>query len=111
MDLWIRSQDKELIQKVNTGIMYLKDATNRDCIANRDNETGFSILGAYETRERALEVLDEIEKIIQPPMNFIVSQHIDFDNDGEGLIGCNILKEEPKIERKSDIIVYEMPKE
>ena len=64
MELWIRSQDKELIQKVNIGIMYLKDATNRDCIANRDNETGFSILGTYRTKERALEVLDEIQNIL-----------------------------------------------
>lgn len=102
MDLWIRSQDKECITMVNH--LYTNDFGE---IRQQDD----LILGTYETKERALEVLDEIEKIIQPPMDFIVSQHINFDNDGEGLIGCNILKEEPKIEKISDVIIYQMPHE
>lgn len=85
MELWIRSQDKELIQKVNIGIMYLKDATNRDCIANRDNETGFSILGAYRTKERALEVLNKISKLVENAM-----YHTQLNNE---------------------VLFYEMPKE
>ena len=70
-----------------------------------------SILGAYNSFKRALEVLDEIQNLIQPSTNFIISQHIDFDNSSEGLIGCNILKQEPKIEKIHDYIVYEMPKD
>ena len=98
MELWIRSQDKELIQKVNIGIMYLKDATNRDCIANRDNETGFSILGEYKTKERALEVLDEIQDMIT------LNEHISGDyQTSDLLIKSKFLEHQVKI--------FVMPKE
>ena len=107
MELWIRSQDKEDLIKVNKKVSIMD--YGKDCfipILIDDLQ-----VAEYRTKERALEVLDEMQKLIQPPTNFIVSQHIDFDNNGEGLIGCNILKEEPKIEKISDDIVYEMPKE
>ena len=61
MELWIRSQDSEALTKVNMGVMFWKDVNNRNCIVNKDNATGYSILGAYKTKERALEVLDEIQ--------------------------------------------------
>ena len=106
MELWIRSQDKEKLLKVDE--MHL--GLNKQYVESNIWVNNF-IVGEYTTKERALEVLDEIQKIWCPPTNFIVSQHIDFDNNGEGLIGCNVLKEEPKIERISDVIVYQMPKE
>lgn len=105
MELWIRSQNKQLIRKANYEIYYNERNGHNYIVIDGD------ALGSYKTKERAIEVLDEIQSLIQPPMNFIVSQHIDFDNDGEGLIGCNILKEEPKIEKISDEIVYQMPME
>ena len=63
MDLWIRSQNKD----------YLIKATDLYIPISRTNED-FSIyticsdfrLGTYKTKERALEVLDEIQKIISP---------------------------------------------
>ena len=105
MELWIRSQNRQLIKKANYEICYNERNGHNYIVIDGD------VLGSYKTKERALEILDEIQKMIQPPANFIVSQHIDFENDGEGLIGVNVLKEEPKIEKISDIIVYEMPKE
>lgn len=62
MELWIRSQDREALKKVNMGVMYWKDVNDRNCIVNIDNATGYSIMGAYEMEERALEVLDEIQQ-------------------------------------------------
>lgn len=64
MELWVRSQDKEAITKVNMGLMYWEDVNKRNCIVNKDNATGFSILGSYKTKERALEILDEIQRKI-----------------------------------------------
>ncbi len=112
MDLWIRSQDKESLIQVDCLCIEKNELDKGKYIySSFDIVQGCITLGTYKTKERAIEILDEIQNLIQPKMNFIVSQHIDFDNDGEGLIGCNILKEEPKIERISDVIVYEMPKE
>ena len=110
MDLWIRSQDKDSLIKVEK-IELIYDCLCSDDIQLIHIETDKGIIGSYSTKERALEVLDEIQNILQPPANFIVSQHIDFADAKEGLIGVNVLKEEPKIERISDIIVYQMPLE
>ena len=93
MELWIRSQDREGLIKVNDSICIIDYGDEYFRQISIDNLQ----IGVYRTKERALEVLDEIQKILCPPMNFIV--------------GCNILKEEPKIEQISDVIVYEMPKE
>ena len=69
MELWIRSQDKEVLLNIK-GIQYqnYKLVENETVEANiligfynyYDNE----ILGEYETKERALEVLDEIQRLI-----------------------------------------------
>ena len=61
MELWIRSQNRKLLTKVNNGIIYYEDDNKRNCIANIESEKGISILGAYQTKERALEELDEIQ--------------------------------------------------
>ena len=71
MDLWIRSQDKEKLLKIS-GIQYqnCKLVENETVEANiligfyssYENE----ILGEYKTKERALEVLDEIQNILKP---------------------------------------------
>lgn len=65
MELWIRSQDKEMLFKVNNSLI----------IKHNDNvENGMyfiecdgSKIAMYKTRERALEVLDEIQQYILLP--------------------------------------------
>lgn len=70
MDLWVRSQDKISIVKINNQIG-LKYNDNKTIIANyipdfSDKYDGsYDILGTYETKERALEVLDEIEDLMR----------------------------------------------
>lgn len=59
MELWIRSQDRTFLRKVNTiGIVEGRDFWSID-----ENLT--VSFGKYKTKERALEVLDEIETEIQ----------------------------------------------
>lgn len=69
MELWIRSQDKEVLLNIK-GIQYqnYKLVENETVEANiligfynyYDNE----ILGEYETKEKALEVLTEIQNML-----------------------------------------------
>ena len=64
MELWIRSQDKTFLRKVNTiGIV-----EGRDFWGIEDN---FRVsFGKYKTKERALEVLDEIQSLLQPTIEY-----------------------------------------
>ena len=60
MELWIRSQDRTFLRKVNTiGIVEGRDFWSID-----ENLT--ISFGKYKTKERALEVLDEIQNILSP---------------------------------------------
>ena len=58
MDLWIRSQDKENLQKAGHLGVY-----NEKIYVNGYEENGYCI-GTYKTKERALEVLNEIQNIL-----------------------------------------------
>lgn len=59
MELWIRSQDKEnLIQPTRLFIVFDKN------IATWDRNIMID-LGTYKSKERALEVLDEIQTILE----------------------------------------------
>ena len=57
MDLWVRSQDKTTL--IRSYEIYIAEHGNSYVI--RAKRTSH-ILGAYKTIERALEVLDEIQK-------------------------------------------------
>ena len=59
MELWIRSQNKTILSKVHD-LVIREDR-------NENNKTNYFIvdtytLGIYKTKERALEVLDEIHQ-------------------------------------------------
>ena len=59
MNLWIRSQDRTFLRKVNTiGIVEGRDFWSID-----ENLT--VSFGKYKTKERVLEVLDEIQDLLQ----------------------------------------------
>ena len=58
MELWIRSQDKEDLKKAeHIGVF------NEKIYVNGYEENGYCI-GTYKSKERALEVLDEIQNIL-----------------------------------------------
>ena len=62
MELWIRSQDKRILQKVDS--IYLNANYDNRRICTNDSRDYESDLGEYKTKERALEVLDEIQDIL-----------------------------------------------
>ena len=62
MELWIRSQDKECLMKVDR-IDYDYSALTHRIVVN-----GYkTLVGLYETKERALEELDKIQRYILLP--------------------------------------------
>lgn len=68
MELWIRSQDKMNLVKVRQ--VSVNYQNNKQIIANYtpelyENSGEFvELLGTYKTKERALEVLDEIQSYL-----------------------------------------------
>ena len=91
MELWIRSQDREDL--INNPLRIYYDSNYEGVhkiIANTHDETIW--LGKYTTKERALEVLDEIQKKI----NLINLGH-DFGS--------------PMIDLKNPTYIYQMPEE
>ena len=69
MDLWIRSQDRMNLVKVRQ--VSLNYQNNKEIIANyipdlyENSGEYYEFLGTYETKERAIEVLDEIQDLLQ----------------------------------------------
>ena len=91
MELWIRSQDKECITVVNH--LYANDDGE---IKQQDD----IILGTYKTKERALEVLDEIHDVI------LANKVLELSTNK---ISIDELDTE-KTSKLSKVIIYEMPK-
>lgn len=58
MELWIRSQDRKSLIK-NNGVGLTPSEISIYPIGLN------GVLGTYETKERALEVLDEIQKLLK----------------------------------------------
>ena len=98
MELWIRSKDKERIIKVNN-IFIHQDNNHLICANQRAidqfNDESFE-LGAYSSRKRALEVLDEIQRQLIGKKGLITTQ----DKKGIEFIPFT-----------DTVVVYEMPKE
>ena len=61
MELWVRSQDKELLMK--TQELRYKQKGNVHSLLAYDTSGGYRILGVYKSKERAIEILDEIQNI------------------------------------------------
>ena len=61
MELWIRSQEKTIFQKVDN--LLISDGDNAEGTFNiyTNSLPVQNVLGRYKTKERALEVLDEIQ--------------------------------------------------
>mgnify|MGYP001855719746 FL=1 len=92
MELWIRSQDKKaIIKPIN---ILLENSLDSGMTGIRGYFSFFfyKMLGFYKTEQRALEVLDEIQKKI----NLINLGH-DFGS--------------PMIDLKNPTYIYEMPEE
>lgn len=107
MELWIRSQKNEEIRdglyKVNE--IELGDYNeNMDCLVVNN----LYCIGIYKSKERALEVLDEIQNILEPKIQItnyegVISMHNDND--------LHIINPTYGEIKPLPLIVYNMPKE
>lgn len=84
MELWIRSQDRRILQKVDN--VYLNANYENRVICTNDSRDYESNLGEYNTYERALAVLDEIQNLMNITYNEFITGH-------------------------NELVIYEMPKE
>ena len=103
MELWIRSQDRTILRKVDTiGIVEGRDFWSID-----ENLT--VSFGKYKTKERALEVLDEIQSLLQPTIEYkpIVQEEYNLEYEYK-----HFVKVDDNMEIKElSTFVYQMPKE
>lgn len=60
--MWIRSQDKEML--IKAVCIYLGSENHEDCIRASSVNGIIGYIGKYSTKEKALKVLDEIQKHI-----------------------------------------------
>lgn len=106
MDLWIRSQDKTRLVKVCSleygeynEIHYI----NGYCVNEVDNYD----LGTYKTKERALEVLDEIQSLLQPEIIYHQEKPVETIQEG-----CYQLSQKVNMElQELSTYVYQIPEE
>lgn len=104
MNLWIRSQDKKKLVNINA-VNILEFEALIAIHGYINSETHFW-LGNYKTKERALEVLDEIHKCI------VDKEVLDGCNNILTLANNKSLNEVNQIlGRAEKIAVYEMPKD
>lgn len=93
MDLWIRSQDRtKLVKADNISYMDVAEDYEKEVHSLWNDCKG--ILGTYKTKERALEVLDEIQGL------FIKKDIVKTEISKDGLTMVNM---------PITCIVYEMP--
>ena len=106
MDLWIRSQNKEKLCKIEN-IKYM-DSSDDFALWNDNN----GILGIYKTKQRALEVLDEITNLIKPKYLIRMDNHgpvNDFlNNENNSYVSAEGVG---MVSNINQTLYYEMPKE
>lgn len=101
IELWVRSQDKLMLLKVDAFTIH-EEPNNKKGFAICD---GYTAIGWYKSKERALEVLDEIQPLLKSKVLL---------NSGKilGSFEDTIYREPDKVEiQELNTIVYEMPKE
>ena len=89
MELWIRSQDKRILIKVYN--VFLNANYDNKRISTYDGDSN-TTLGEYKTKERALEVLDEIQEAKLGNFHYKCPSNV-------------------KVSNNEDTIIYQMPTE
>lgn len=109
MELWIRSQQNEqlrpMLLKVNEFEIGDYD-DNMNCIVVNN----LHCVGVYKSKERALEVLDEIQNILKPKLKIVQTDDMSLPiMNGEWV---NSIREKMEFDTiQLSTYVYEMPEE
>lgn len=107
MELWIRTQDKKDLIKVDY-ISYEIAIEDKHILWYKSID-----LGTYKTKERALQILDEIQNILQPTVIYHEPE-INYDDMIQSLTENVVVKTTQKVDfelKQAGQIVYQMPKE
>ena len=114
-NLWVRSQDRMNLVKINQININYQD--NKQIIANyvpelyENSNCYYELLGTYPAKERALEILDEIQNILKPKYILDTSS---IKSDGDFYVENGVIFQNynanARIEELSTF-VYQMPKE
>jgi hypothetical protein len=120
MELWIRSQNKTALMKIIDIRLYPDNVDNKTDIFIRDINGDIVSIGSYKTRERALEILDEISNkiknqyivkancLIKPSDMMKEKEYLENTYDGDFIMQPSAYEIEPI---NPNVIYYEMPKE
>ncbi len=103
MELWVRSQDKNKLVPINDELYIPNSRTGEDFgIFYKDK-----MLGYYKTKERAIEVLDEINKLLIPKP-IISTYNVEQTELLNGTVFIKPMLDDIKIESYTSY-VYQMP--
>ena len=102
MDLWIRSQDRRILSKVS----YLQEHFGNGKYGVYDETIP---MGYYETEERAMQVLDEIQEILKPKTIIKFNEKEVYD-EKENMVISTLLPYETFDIKQLSTYVYQMPK-
>jgi hypothetical protein len=117
MELWVRTQDKEDLIKI--------DKVQYRGVSKHGILCDLHYLGEYETKERCLEIIDEIQKLLlRTNGDYLIKlQDIDVNAEEKTVYGENFIQKlqnspimpianEPSVQFiQPSVLVYEMPKE
>lgn len=104
MELWVRSQDKRILQKVDN--IFLDANYENKRISTYDGNCSTE-LGTYKTKKRAIEVLDEINKLLIPKP-IISTYNVEQAELLNGTVFIKPMLDDIKIESYTSY-VYQMP--
>lgn len=107
MNLWIRSQNKEILKLAEYLDIY-DDSVEEQCWVIEESGTD---LGKYKSKERAIEVIDEIENILKPKY---ILNNSSIKPDGNSWVENGIILQKYNTNtslEESSTYVYEMPNE
>lgn len=112
MDLWIRSQDRKSIVKPIDILLENPLNSGETGIRGYFSNNSYKMLGIYKTKQRALEVLDEITNLIKPKYLIRMDNHgpvNDFlNNENNSYVSAEGVG---MVSNINQTLYYEMPKE
>ena len=104
MNLWVRSQDKENLIPIKNPICVYDNK-----IIYKESASYIITIGEYKTKERALEVLDEIYKLLIPKP-IISTSNAEQAELLDGTVFIKPMLDDIKLESDTSY-VYQMPKD
>lgn len=99
--MWIRSQDKRKLLKVNSIILENPLNNGETWIRGYFEKNQYAMLGYYKSEERALEVLDEMQSYLEN--NYLSISDIPQHNNNPWIDYC------PRYITRTTKTVYQMP--